>query len=112
MSSRLKKLLFLVLVFVLVFQMMPASAFADGLRAEGSAPTLAERPSTLDSIYYQGVSEEYTADDVLWEIDEKRTETEKHFHMANGSDIAVSYAFPVHYMDDEGDYQEIDNSLK
>ena len=112
MSSRLKKLLSLVLVFVLVFQMMPASAFADGLRAEGSAPTLAERPSTLDSIYYQGVSEEYTADDVLWEIDEKRTETEKHFHMANGSDIAVSYAFPVHYMDDEGEYQEIDNSLK
>ena len=40
MSSRLKKLLSLVLVFVLVFQMMPASAFADGLRAEGSAPTL------------------------------------------------------------------------
>lgn len=112
MSSRLKKLLSLVLVFVLVFQMMPASAFADGLRAEGSAPTLAERPSTLDSIYYQGVSEAYTADDVLWEIDEKRTETEKHFHMANGSDIAVSYAFPVHYMDDEGEYQEIDNSLK
>ncbi|MBR5000899.1 MAG: hypothetical protein IKY08_02945, partial [Firmicutes bacterium] len=31
----------------------------------------------------------YTADDVLWEIKERRTHTGKHFHMRNGTDIAV-----------------------
>ena len=114
MSSKFKKLLSLLLVFVLVFQMVPATAFADDsiIVAEGSAPTLEERPGPLDSIYYQGVSTEYTASDVLWEIEEKRTETEKHFRLANGSDIAVAYTFPVHYEDEQGELQEIDNSLQ
>lgn len=114
MSSKIKKLLSLLLVFVLVFQMVPATAFADDsiIVAEGSAPTLEERPGPLDSIYYQGVSTEYTASDVLWEIEEKRTETEKHFRLANGSDIAVAYTFPVHYEDEQGELQEIDNSLQ
>ena len=103
----------LLLVFVLVFQMVPTTAFADNfIIAEGSAPTMEERPDPMDSIYYQGVSAEYTASDVLWEIEEKRTETEKHFRLANGSDIAVAYTFPVHYEDERGELQEIDNSLQ
>lgn len=113
MSSRLKKIISMLLVFVLVFQMFPLTAFAEGvMEAEGPALAMTERPDTMDSLYYQGVTPEYTADDVLYELDYMRTETEKHFHMANGSDIAVSYTFPVHYEDENGELQEIDNSLK
>ena len=45
MRGRLRKLLSFVLVLVLVVQMLPVSAFAEGvILAEGSAPTLAQRP--------------------------------------------------------------------
>lgn len=80
MRGRLRKLLSFVLVLVLVVQMLPVSAFAEGvILAEGSAPTLAQRPDPRDSIYYRGPTDEYEADDVLWEIESERTETEKHF---------------------------------
>lgn len=111
MSRTPKKILSLLLVLALMFQMVPMPAFADDTIVEGAAPTLANRPDVMDSLYYQGVSDDYTASDVLWEIEAKRSETEKHFRLANGSDIAVSYAFPVHYEDENGELQEIDNSL-
>lgn len=113
MRGRLRKLLSFVLVLVLVVQMLPVSAFAEGvILAEGSAPTLAQRPDPRDSIYYRGPTDEYEADDVLWEIESERTETEKHFRLVNGSNIAVAYSFPVHYQDEKGKYKEIDNRLK
>ena len=111
MSRTPKKILSLLLVLALMFQMVPMPSFADDTIVEGAAPTLANRPDVMDSLYYQGVSDDYTASDVLWEIEAKRSETEKHFRLANGSDIAVSYSFPVHYEDENGELQEIDNSL-
>lgn len=85
-----RKLLSIALVFVLIFQMLPVAAFADGLaKADGSPPSDAERPSIEDDLYYAGVGRAYEADDVLWEIEEQRTETEKHFKLSNGSDIAA-----------------------
>lgn len=107
MNSK-KKLLSLALVLVLIFQMLPVAAFADGFaKADGSPPSDEERPRIEDDLYYAGAGRTYEADDVLWEIEEQRTETEKHFRLANGSDIAVAYAYPVHYKDSAGEYQEI-----
>lgn len=112
MNSK-KKLLSLALVFVLIFQMLPVAAFADGFaKADGSPPSDEDRPRIEDGLYYAGAGRTYEADDVLWEIEEQRTETEKHFRLANGSDIAVAYAYPVHYKDSAGEYQEIDNTLQ
>ena len=34
---------------------------------------------------------EYTAEDVLYELEKERGLTEKHFQMADGSMLAVSY---------------------
>ena len=114
MRGRLRKLLSFVLVLVLVVQMLPVSAFAEGVifGRRFCPPTLAQRPDPRDSIYYRGPTDEYEADDVLWEIESERTETEKHFRLVNGSNIAVAYSFPVHYQDEKGKYKEIDNRLK
>ena len=46
--------------------------------------------------YYRGPTDEYEADDVLWEIESERTETEKHFRLVNGSNIAVAYSLDVY----------------
>jgi len=41
----------------------------------------------------------------------KREESVKYFHMSDGSMTAVSYASPVHYLDEQGKFVEIDNTL-
>lgn len=113
MSTKIKRLLSLFLTLVLLMQIFPASAFAANFgEKDNTALKEPVRPDPMDSLYYQGAKPEYQADDVLWEINERRTQTEKHFRLANGSDLAISYAYPVHYQDAKGEYQEIDNSLK
>ena len=41
----------------------------------------------------------------------KRTETEKHFRMSDGTYTAATYNYPVHYRDESGEWADIDNSL-
>ena len=113
MSTRTKKLLSFLLVFALVLQMLPMSVFAEEVQlAEGSPIPITSHPDPADSMFCRDNKTEYKAEDVLWEIEYERTETEKHFHLANGSDIAVAYTYPVHYKTADGKYQEIDNRLK
>ena len=54
---------------------------------------------------------EYRAEDVLYELEAQRGLSEKHFQMADGSMLAVSYPCPVHYPT-EGGFKDIDNTLK
>ena len=35
----------------------------------------------------------------------------KHFHTGNGSSVAIMYATPVHTLDENGQWQDIDNRL-
>lgn len=48
---------------------------------------------------------------VDYEVTALREENVKHFHLTDGSYIAVSYDVPVHYADESGDWQDIDNRL-
>lgn len=108
-NSKWKKILSFALVLVLVFQMMPVSVFAEEVRKldDESIVVIGEEETVQE--LEQG---EYNADDVLWEIESKRTPTEKHFQMRGGTTLAVSYAYPVHYLDGDGVYREIDNTLE
>ncbi len=45
------------------------------------------------------------------EVENKRTEFEKHFLMSDGTFIAETYAAPIHYKDETGQFKDIDNSL-
>lgn len=46
-----------------------------------------------------------------FEVDELRDESVKHFRLEDGSYIAAQYDVPVHYLDENGEWQDIDNSL-
>lgn len=59
-----------------------------------------------------GEKKTYHAEDVLWENRELRDAGTKHFHLSDGTDVAVLYEQQVHYMDDAGVYQDIDNTLE
>ena len=48
---------------------------------------------------------------IIAEMDSERSETTKTFRMSDGSYTLVTYDQPVHYENEEGDYEEIDNTM-
>lgn len=49
--------------------------------------------------------------EILEEVVSKREECVKHFRKSDLSMVAVLYSEPVHYKDENGNFQEIDNTL-
>ena len=129
MRTVLKKWISVLLALVLVIQLLPASAVA----ADGDDEILIieteeeESEGGEDEIHLIDEEEEldpteeidlesnsaprYTAADVLWENDMLREASAKHFHISDGSEMAIVYASPVHYRNADGTYQDIDNTL-
>ncbi len=97
--SRWMRLLAFTLVFAMMFQMLPVQAFA--LDGSGSA-TRQE---------YEPEAEEPYSLTVLGEVESLREEKIKHFRLSDGSFVAVAYGMPVHYQGQDGQWQDIDNSL-
>ena len=48
---------------------------------------------------------------IIGEAEHKRTEDTKYFELDDGTTIAAVYAMPVHYQDENGAWQDIDNTL-
>lgn len=65
----------------------------------------------------QGASDDSSVDHSLdrlseaFEVEELRDESVKHFRLEDGSYVAAQYDVPVHYLDENGEWQDIDNSL-
>lgn len=47
----------------------------------------------------------------VFEVKELRESNVKHFRLEDGSYIAAQYDVPVHYLDSNGEWQDIDNTL-
>ncbi|MBQ5865475.1 MAG: hypothetical protein IIW56_02205 [Oscillospiraceae bacterium] len=99
MSKILKRLLSLVLTLALVFQLLPLNAFA----AEVLTDT-----STEETNWEMPEQEE---PDVVGEVEELRDHTSKQFRLSDGSFAAVNYGIPVHYLDDNNNWVDVDNTL-
>ena len=93
-SWRFTRLLSLILVLAMLIQMMPVQSFA---ASTGS--------SAVD------VSSGQPATTVVGEVEDLREEDTKHFRLSDGSFIAVSYGMPVHYEDEDGNWEDIDNTI-
>ena len=48
---------------------------------------------------------------ILSEIEDKREESIKHFQMSDGTMLAAEYGIPVHFEDESGIWEDIDNTL-
>ena len=96
------KALALLLAVLMVVYAFPLYVFAIG-RTGSSAEALTNNDETFAN----------SLDIVknIVEIKERRNENEKHFRLEDGTYIAASYDVPVHYLDENGDWQDIDNSL-
>lgn len=92
---RLTRFLSIVLVLAMLLQMLPVQSFATTDSESFAAEAVTDQPDVS----------------VLGEVEELREEDTKHFRLSDGSFIAVSYGIPVHYEDEDGSWQDIDNSL-
>ena len=86
------------LAVLMVVSSLPLSVFAVG--------------NTVNS----GSGDNETAESInlikdIVEIKELRDENVKHFRLEDGTYIAAQYEVPVHYLDENGEWQDIDNSL-
>ena len=97
-----KQLLSLVLVLALLVQVIPAQVWATVIDTiETSEIITAPSQMVLENAPVTIIGEETSL----------RTETEKHFRLSDGSNIAVSYGMPVHYQNADGEWVDIDNTL-
>lgn len=100
-----KRILAFVLMTTVFMTEIPTLAFEQGrMEAHGMEPTTA-----IDTAEDLTNSSEEAY--VVSEITEKRESNIKHFRMSNGNITAAVYPFDVHYEDEEGKMQNIDNSL-
>lgn len=96
-----RQVLSFLLSIIFVLELVPASALAVGANSN-----LTEE---AEATVVPGAEETAC---VIGEMDELREEAVKHFRMSDGSFLAVQYDGPVHYQDTDGEWQDIDNTLR
>ena len=100
------RILSLVLVVSLMWNMLPVSVLGADLREALSADDNAVRIEP-DSTLEEQKPEEIT---ILGELTDRRTENIKEYLLSNGNTLAAVYGNSVHYQED-GQWKEIDNTL-
>lgn len=113
------KIMSCILSFLMILHTVPASIVAEFIDGSADEPiSVLDKDAKGDySIVDTGVEESTESivttmvHDALYEDLERRDESVKHFVMSDGSYTAVEYSIPVHYLDDAGEWQDIDNSL-
>lgn len=102
MGKKALRVISLILVLALFIQLTPVFATETSLEKDDIF---------IDSSELVQEEAMYSADDVMGEMISLRSETEKHFRMTNGSFVAVGFEKPVHFLNDAGEYVDIDNTL-
>ena len=96
------KMVACILSILLVMYAVPTIVYAELIDA------LESSNSAEDAV---SVEEKETSTGTVFEVVERREETVKHFRTEDGSFTAVQYNVPVHEKDENGEWQDIDNTL-
>ena len=112
MKKTFGRILSLLLVVSLLIQLVPITIFAT--ESENSTELVATDDAMSIGSADEIESNESTAAPatILFEEESLREESVKHFRMDDGSYIAVQYGTPVHYMDEDGQWVDYDNTLQ
>ena len=107
MKMRFLRLCSIALILALLINLLPAQAIARNLdeirMADTSGQTLSEENASEESVA--------SSAKIIAEIPEKRTAFTKDYKLSNGLHMSVVYPEVVHY-EDNGQWKEIDNTLK
>ena len=91
-----KQSLSIFLAMLMIVFTLPLSVFAEELNSSTELPADDYSVSFIKDVF---------------EMEDLRDETVKHFRLEDGSYIAAQYDKPVHYLDENGEWQDIDNTL-
>ena len=90
-----------VLSILMMLYAVPTNVFAELIDAiDGATENKADKVITEDTLKKE-----------VFEVIDRREETVKHFRTEDGSFTAVQYNVPVHEKDENGEWQDIDNTL-
>lgn len=120
MKKWMTKAVSMLLIVILCCEMLPVNVLA---QEEDSEEVVAEvldddpNATLLNDVeesgfcVYDYLTNTEQKEEVLYELEDLRDKAVKHFRMSDGSNIAVQYDAPVHYLDNNGCWQDIDNTL-
>ena len=94
------KFLSLFLSFLMCIYLIPTSVLAEAFSAD-----------TGNEIVNDTIDAENALEETVFEVTELREESVKHFRLPDGTFVAAQYNNPVHYLDENGKWQDIDNTL-
>ncbi len=106
MFKNFMRMLSLILIVSLLWNMLPVSVLGAALRAaqdEADTPVVLE-PSIIEE------TEQPEEISIIGELTDRRTENIKEYLLSNGNTLAAVYGNPVHYQED-GQWKDIDNTL-
>ena len=103
--------MFLSILFV--FYNLPISAIAQEISNSNTSTAIPSNTSEGQGSANNNSTTQipYTYYNEVYEETPLREESVKHFRLEDGSYVAAQYASPVHYLDEEGEWQNIDNTL-
>ena len=119
--KKTKKLIALLLSFIMIICSFPMTAFAESLeslgelQADESVEATNEESTENEQKWYVIDKQEIISDQVIGnvvEVTSLREENVKHFRLSDGTYEAIVYAEPVHRKDKDGVWQEIDNTIE
>ena len=99
----LKTLAYLLSVLLILYA-VPANVYAELVETVESALNSADAVTDI-------ADNKNASDQAVFEVIDRREETVKHFRTEDGSFTAVQYNVPVHEKDENGEWQDIDNTL-
>lgn len=112
MKSHFLRSLAVFLTFAMLIQLLPVQVLAvDEDEFTPEDVVLSEESEDIIAPFEELAAEESMPADISFEVEALREENIKQFRMNDGSYIAVQYATPVHYEDENGQWQDIDNTL-
>ena len=108
-----KRLIVGVLCFTMSISMLyqPTYAMETGNEGNNTVNTTAEDYEKDYVNIFDNQYDSYNEEEIDYEDESLREEYVKHFVMNDGTTQAVVYETQVHELDDNGTYQEIDNTL-
>ena len=98
------RLLSFFLSLLLLFYVIPTTVFAE-------FSSLGGKKNVSQSTDETGTASASATEGEVYEVTELREESVKHFRLADGTYLAAQYDFPVHQLNADGVWEDIDNTL-
>ena len=107
------KCLSFMLSLTLLFYVIPSTIYAKVANAIETKENAYDNTVivTDSSSGADDITTENVLDGILFEATEMREENVKHFRLSDGRYVAAQYNYPVHVLDENGMWQDIDNYL-